>query len=145
MTLSTAATLAGCFSSLAIVTSLMFAIHQMHLGIRHEQAAARHGRVQQLQALYVQVSQGDFIDVVVRGLAGDTTMDGKNANRFVWFSVSPRRYPRCDLSWRCPVCGLLGRSFVVSTSHTTPTMWMGLLRKRLSRARPTSVPSGASW
>jgi hypothetical protein len=88
MTLSTAAALAGCFSSLAVVTSLMFAIHQMHRGIRHQQAAARHGRVQQLQSLYVQASQGDFIDVVVRGLAGDASMHGKEANRFVWFSVT---------------------------------------------------------
>ena len=88
MSLSTIATLAGCFASLAIVMSLMFAIHQMHLGIRHQRAAARHGRVQQLQSLYVQASQVDFIDVLVRGLTGDATMDGKDANRFVWFSVT---------------------------------------------------------
>jgi hypothetical protein len=88
MTLTTLATWAGCFSSLAIVTSLMFAIHQMHLSIRHQQAAARHGRVQQLQSLYLQATQGDFIDVLVRGLAGDAAMSGKDRNRFVWFSVT---------------------------------------------------------
>ena len=28
------------------------------------------------------------MDVVVRGLAGDATMDEKDSNRFVWFSVT---------------------------------------------------------
>ncbi len=88
MTVSTIATLASCVSSLAIVTSLMFAIRQMHLGLRHQQAAARHGRVQQLQSLYLQASNGDFIEVLVRGLAGDAAMDAKDRNRFVWFSVT---------------------------------------------------------
>jgi AcrR family transcriptional regulator len=88
MTLATIVGIASCLSSLTIVISLIFVIRQMDLSIRHQRATARHGRVQQLQMLYLQASQGDFVDVLIRGLAGDTAMDAKDCNRFVWFTAA---------------------------------------------------------
>lgn len=88
MTLATIANLASCLSSLAVVISLLFVIRQMHLSIRHQQATARHGRVQQLQMLYLEASRGDFVDTLIRGLAGDAAMDGKDCNRFLWFAAA---------------------------------------------------------
>lgn len=88
MTLDTIANLASCLSSLAVVVSLLFVVRQMHLSIQHQQATARHGRVQQLQTLYLEASRDDFVDILIRGLAGDAAMDGKDCNRFLWFAAS---------------------------------------------------------
>jgi hypothetical protein len=85
MTLPTIVGIASCLSSLAVVTSLIFVIRQLDLSIRHQRATARHGRVQQLQMLYLQASQGDFIEILIRGLDGDTALAAKDCNRFVWF------------------------------------------------------------
>jgi hypothetical protein len=86
MNLATIVGIASCLSSLTIVISLIFVIRQMNLSIRHQRAAARHGRVQQLQTLYLQASQGDFVDILNRGLAGDVSMATNDCNRFVWFA-----------------------------------------------------------
>ncbi len=88
MTLATIVGIASCLSSLTIVISLIFVIRQMNLSIRHQRAASRHGRVQQLQMLYLQASQGDFVDILNRGLAGDVSMEAKDCNRFVWFAAA---------------------------------------------------------
>lgn len=88
MTLDTLANLASCLSSLAVVVSLAFVLRQMHLSIRNQQATTRHGRVQQLQTLYLEASRADFVDILIRGQAGDVTMDAKDCNRFVWFAAT---------------------------------------------------------
>ncbi len=75
-------------SNLAVLASVVFIVRQMRQGARHQQATIRHGRVQQLQMIYLQASQSDFVDVVTRGLAGDATMDRRDCNRFVWFSTT---------------------------------------------------------
>jgi hypothetical protein len=75
-----------CLSNLAVLASVIFLVRQMRQSTRHQQATMRHGRVQQLQMIYLQASQSDFVDVLTRGLAGDATMEARDCNRFVWFA-----------------------------------------------------------
>lgn len=80
--------LTTCLSNLAVLASVIFLVRQMNQSTRHQQATMRHGRVQQLQMIYLQASQSDFVDVLTRGLAGDASMDGRDCNRFVWFAAT---------------------------------------------------------
>ena len=88
MTLPTIVSLTSCLSNLAVLASLIFLMKQMRQSTRHQQATMRHGRVQQLQALYEQASHADFIDVLMGGLAGDVRMDRRDCNRFVYFAAA---------------------------------------------------------
>jgi len=87
MTIQTFASLMSCLGSAAIVTSLIFVIRNMRLNMLHQQSAARYGRVQQMQTLYLQASQGDLSNIVMRGMAGDA-LDSRDCTRFIWFANS---------------------------------------------------------
>ena len=76
----------GYISQIAVFASIIFVIRQIRQSARHQQATMRHARVQQLQMIYLQASQGDFVEVVTRGLAGDVNMDHNDRTRFIWFS-----------------------------------------------------------
>ncbi len=80
--------LTTCLSNLAVLASVIFLVRQMSQSTRHQRATMRHGRVQQLQMIYLQASQSDFVDVLTRGLAGDASLDGRDCNRFVWFAAT---------------------------------------------------------
>jgi hypothetical protein len=86
MTLTTFVSLSAIISNLAVFISLILVMRQIRQNGRHQQATMRHGRVQQLQMIYQQAAQDDFIDVVLGGLAGDVRMSGPDCNRFVWFA-----------------------------------------------------------
>jgi hypothetical protein len=86
MTLSTVVALTSCFSNLAVLVSLVFLLRQLRQSARHQQATVRHGRIQQLQMIYQQASEGDFTETVLRGYAGDASLDRADCNRFVWFA-----------------------------------------------------------
>ena len=88
MTSLTVVGLTTCLSNLAVLASVIFLVRQMRQSTRHQQATMRHGRVQQLQMIYLQAAQGDFADVLTRGFAGDATLDGRDCNRFVWFAAT---------------------------------------------------------
>jgi len=77
-----------CLSNLAVLVSVIFLVRQLRQGTRHQQATMRHGRVQQLQMIYLQASQSDFVDILTRGLSGDATMEPRDCNRFVWFATT---------------------------------------------------------
>jgi hypothetical protein len=88
MTLTTIVALTGVLSNLAVLGSLIFLMRQMRQNARHQQATMRHGRVQQLQLIYQQASEADFTDTFIRGQAGDTSLDARDCNRFVWFAAT---------------------------------------------------------
>jgi hypothetical protein len=84
MTLSDLASIASVVSGGAVLISLLYLSLQTRQNTKHTMALIQQGRTNQItERIGAMTSDSSLIEVVIRGIAGDQTMDDVQAFRFV--------------------------------------------------------------
>ncbi len=89
MTLSDFATFSTAISGLAVTASLIYLAVQTHQNSKHSRALIQQGRAEQFQDLISQCAADPTLaEVVMRGGAGDLTMDPIQTYRFMFTMIA---------------------------------------------------------
>lgn len=84
MDLSTLANLASVISSLAVLVSLAYLALQMRQSARIQRSKMDRGRAEQVGAWLQHIAQADTAALILRGHAGDATLDAVECHRYLW-------------------------------------------------------------
>src|SRR5579871_5221875 len=82
--LGTLVNLASLLSSAAVLVSLIFLARQIRQSARNQRSVMDRGRSQQVGEWLRFASSADLAPIVMRGNAGDPTLDGLSLHRYLW-------------------------------------------------------------
>lgn len=84
MELSTLVNIASVISSLAVLVSLAYLALQMRQSARIQRSKMDRGRAEQVGAWLQHIAQADTAALILRGHAGDPTLDAVECHRYLW-------------------------------------------------------------
>ncbi|MGA9335861.1 MAG: hypothetical protein WBV39_16385 [Rudaea sp.] len=84
MELATLASIANVIGSIAVVISLVYLSLQIRQSARNQRSIMDRGRSQQVGDWLQSIARADTAELVLRGHAGDPTLDATELHRYLW-------------------------------------------------------------
>lgn len=84
MTLATLVNIGSLVSSLAVLVSLAYLALQVRQGARIQRSKMDRGRADQVGVWLQYIAQADTAPLILRGHAGDPTLDAAECHRYLW-------------------------------------------------------------